>query len=1288
PTGPYLTHTAADCPARAQVCLSTGMTFTLMDDKQHNFDPHPKDRPDKYSPITQAFPITITSSEPITGLQFEAVDEDCVRPWLSGMAGQEGSLLMQLFWGGQIEFNAPAVFPTEPESMDELPAQPEAALFAIAGVGSAHPPEKQLCISTIRATYGEETQTLVGQPVNCPFDTTRCTPHVSSKAETDLIPGRLAELYKKAAKLAPEDINAIARMQSGIKELLARVHPDNQRVVNQTIAKALLRQELGPFNKATAQPYTQILLDWAADAATQAEWAASAPAAQQSARQQVSEQAAAIRMAQLTDIDEDEEDGEDDSGDDYGLGFDLEQPALLDALQQGSNQQSASRGYDQPDDVAEPIDETSHLHPFSLDISRRSLLQLAPELDDSALNLEPGLFTSTSSEAGGMTSAENDNKLEAMMDSTLAAEGALVDPVPGVVGEGNGPPTAAPALTNTPEGVLVDTPGGLEQGIPSDTLGSLGTPVPPATLTAITPPAPRIKDDKTDASLGFDDAMATTSSDAQETDKQLSETFGSSAADMPAKDLLVNLPAAAPVDSKKPQEAHEAAMGATAKTNSSKQLAPGSHAAAPSTSAHPPSAASKSSSQLTGGLWGKAKNMFGMGGGSRSTAEEEELLEELAEEEEDADMMQAVIRSQTGSGSPSASKANKPGKQSQEEVDEMRERDELLREAEEETDVEDREGFNLGESILAATETGHVSPAPASGKNNTSGKTAPASKASTSGLFSTGAANKGSDSQLEMEREVERFEQQEAELEAEMAETRPSSSAKKAGQKGNKSNAAPPAPSSSNSAFSKSNASGKTLSQSSTSRQDAEDQLFQEASALESEDFPYLEEDVEIRAAEQKANAKQAASKGVAPSTARKLPPAGGQYTLENSSSGKPSTGGIKDALDELRDDLEEEAFEATDAGLPATGAGSALRQPPSTASQGKAVGAPTASVSTLLGGRKTGEGSQELLEDSDMGLFSEDSAGKSAASKGTLAFEEDEEALGLAGGSSSTPSKTGSSKLPEAFREDITGNDTMRSKASQGTLPGAAKTSNKTSETLAGKASDVLAGKSGVNTSAIKASVDKLADEAETSFDDLASGLGASSSSKSSKGLTGSPGSKAASASFSDADAMDEYGEQSIFAGSLGSSAKEAAGLSGKGITGFDGPESMAEMMDEQVNRTPGGTLVRDELAAPSKPSSQSTGQKINGLIFSPGSSTRNLIVVSILGAVAGAAAIHYYRILKVNPAQKRIVDLRHFGQPRRGASSYSRVSNPAAQTWDKDWNDDNWDDASERGFRQKPSR
>lgn len=53
-----------------------------------------------------------------------------------------------------------------------------------------------------------------------------------------------------------------------------------------------------------------------------------------------------------------------------------------------------------------------------------------------------------------------------------------------------------------------------------------------------------------------------------------------------------------------------------------------------------------------GGLWGKAKNIFGMGGGSRSAAEEEELLEQLAEEEEDADMMQSVIGSQKGCACP------------------------------------------------------------------------------------------------------------------------------------------------------------------------------------------------------------------------------------------------------------------------------------------------------------------------------------------------------------------------------------------------------------------------------------------------------------------------------------------------------------------------------------------------------------------------------------------------------------------------------------------------------------
>ena len=110
-------------------------------------------------------------------------------------------------------------------------------------------------------------------------------------------------------------------------------------------------------------------------------------------------------------------------------------------------------------------------------------------------------------------------------------------------------------------------------------------------------------------------------------------------------------------------------------------------------------------------------------------------------------------------------------------------------------------------------------------------------------------------------------------------------------------------------------------------------------------------------------------------------------------------------------------------------------------------------------------------------------------------------------------------------FREDISGNDTMRSKASQGSLPGAARTSTKTSETVAGKA--------GANSSAIKASADKLGAEAETGFDNLASGLGGNSS-KGSKGQAGSTGGKSISALSSDADELDEYEEDSDFAGSL----------------------------------------------------------------------------------------------------------------------------------------------------------
>ncbi len=91
--------------------------------------------------------------------------------------------------------------------------------------------------------------------------------------------------------------------------------------------------------------------------------------------------------------------------------------------------------------------------------------------------------------------------------------------------------------------------------------------------------------------------------------------------------------------------------------------------------------------------------------------------------------------------------------------------------------------------------------------------------------------------------------------------------------------------------------------------------------------------------------------------------------------------------------------------------------------------------------------------------------AAKKAGSteKGTLAFDEDEpEALTMPGGSSSASSKTGSTKLPEAFREDVTGNDTFRQKASKGDLPGAAKTSGMAANLLdsSAKSSDLLGSK------------------------------------------------------------------------------------------------------------------------------------------------------------------------------------------------------------------------------------
>ena len=61
-------------------------------------------------------------------------------------------------------------------------------------------------------------------------------------------------------------------------------------------------------------------------------------------------------------------------------------------------------------------------------------------------------------------------------------------------------------------------------------------------------------------------------------------------------------------------------------------------------------------------------------------------------------------------GTPASSKSKPGSKQTQAEAAGMRERDELLREAEEETDVEVREGFNQGEDLLVSIPTDILPP--------------------------------------------------------------------------------------------------------------------------------------------------------------------------------------------------------------------------------------------------------------------------------------------------------------------------------------------------------------------------------------------------------------------------------------------------------------------------------------------------------------------------------------------------------------------------------------------------
>ncbi len=105
--------------------------------------------------------------------------------------------------------------------------------------------------------------------------------------------------------------------------------------------------------------------------------------------------------------------------------------------------------------------------------------------------------------------------------------------------------------------------------------------------------------------------------------------------------------------------------------------------------------------------------------------------------------------------------------------------------------------------------------------------------------------------------------------------------------------------------------------------------------------------DIDIRAADQKTKAQKQASKGTVPGSPRKLPPGGAEYDLgtpgRESLATKDSKADYRDTLDELEADLEDGDLEATDATLPATGAGSGLTQKSGSSSKGKAAAAPKA---------------------------------------------------------------------------------------------------------------------------------------------------------------------------------------------------------------------------------------------------------------------------------------------------------------------------------------------------------
>ena len=186
-------------------------------------------------------------------------------------------------------------------------------------------------------------------------------------------------------------------------------------------------------------------------------------------------------------------------------------------------------------------------------------------------------------------------------------------------------------------------------------------------------------------------------------------------------------------------------------------------------------------------------------------------------------------------------------------------------------------------------------------------------------------------------------------------------------------------------------------------------------------------------------------------------------------------------------------------------------------------------------------------------------SSAKQGSSKnmGSLAFEEDEPgAVPMPGSSSSKSSKAGSSKLPEAFREDISGNDTFRQKASQGSLPGAAKTSNSSSSSSGGSKkgtgafgglfskgastldeAELETGRGSSSSSSKKGSSgSKSAADSMTDYDEEAElEYGSSKGSKADKSQPGSTVSRGTSGSTSDADSLETLDERTEYSSDLG---------------------------------------------------------------------------------------------------------------------------------------------------------